>query len=101
MEDKRRDNKQIKIKGIDEADQKVMRTVTIMKIKLQKNAPEKKELGYQEPVSQEEKDNHKKGREDFNKERQTRKKKAPKAKKAQDVKNVEDMKDKKAQPPTA
>jgi len=99
MEDKRKDEKKIKIKGMDEADQKVMRTVTIMKIKLQKNAPEKKELGYQEPVSQEEKDNHKKGREDFNKERQTRKKRAPK--KASDVEESNDKKDgnaKKVQP---
>jgi len=40
MEDKKRDDKKVTIKGLDEADQKVMRTVTLMKIKLQKNAPE-------------------------------------------------------------
>lgn len=73
MEDARKDESKVKIKGIDEADQKVLRTVTIMKIKLSKNAPEQQELGYQAPVTAEEREEHKKSREEQDKLRKQKK----------------------------
>jgi DNA transposition AAA+ family ATPase len=46
-----------KIEGLEEV--KKMRTVTLMNFRLFKSAPEEKGIGYQEPISKEEKENHK------------------------------------------
>jgi len=46
-----------KIEGLEEV--KKMRTVTLMNFRLFKSAPAEKGIGYQEPISKEEKENHK------------------------------------------
>jgi len=60
-----------KIEGLE--DTKKQRTVTLMNFSLSKAEPKEKGLGYQEPVTKEEKEAHKKSREDFEKDKKERK----------------------------
>lgn len=71
-----------KIEGLD--DVKRMRTVTLMEFSLSKKEPEAKELGYQAPVTAEEKEEHKKYREEH--EKQVKENKANRKKQKKDSK---------------